>query len=123
MGWEVDATGLRDILLHVSGYTDLPIFITENGAAAHDYVDPLGKVHDEDRINYIRDHLGAVADARAAGADVQGYYVWSMLDNYEWAEGYSKRFGIVWVDYPTGERTPKDSYYWYQGVIKSGVAN
>jgi beta-glucosidase len=121
MGWEIDATGLRDILVHIAQhYTDVPLYVTENGAAQHDYVDPLGRVHDEGRIAYIRDHLLAVADAREAGVDVQGYFVWSMLDNYEWAEGYSKRFGIVWVDYPTGQRIAKDSYYWYQGVVASG---
>lgn len=120
IGWEVDETGISDLLLWVKQeYTDLPIYITENGAAYQDYVNDKGEVNDNDRIAYLNAYMGAVNSAREQGVNVQGYYVWSLMDNFEWAEGYSKRFGIVWVDYPTGTRTPKASYYWYQNVIKT----
>lgn len=124
MGWEVDSTGLRDILQHIAAeYTSLPIYITENGAAYDDYVSPSGVVNDAPRIQYLREYIGAVAEAMRNGVDVRGYFVWSLLDNYEWAEGYSRRFGIIWVDFPTGNRLPKDSYRWYQNLIKTGQLN
>jgi beta-glucosidase len=94
-----------------------PIWITENGSAEADTVTPDGHVHDPERISYLADHLRAVADAVAAGVDVRGYYVWSLLDNFEWARGYDQRFGLVRVDYDTLTRTPKDSYRWYQALI------
>jgi beta-glucosidase len=78
-------------------------------------------VHDQDRIAYLHGHLAAVADAIAAGADVRGYYLWSLLDNFEWSYGYSKRFGIVHVDYGTQQRTVKDSGRWYAEVVRSGA--
>jgi beta-glucosidase len=101
MGWEVDASGLTELLVRVKGeYTDLPIYITENGAAFDDYVDPNGHVLDNDRISYLEEHVSAVHDAIDADVNVQGYFVWSLLDNFEWSFGYSRRFGIVWVDFP-----------------------
>jgi beta-glucosidase len=118
MGWEVDASGLADLLIRVKKeYTSLPIYITENGAAFDDYVDPNGNVIDNERIDYLRDHITAVRDAMDAGVNVQGYFVWSLLDNFEWAFGYSRRFGIVWVDFPTGSRLPKASFQWYANLI------
>lgn len=118
MGWEVDASGLAELLVRVKKeYTSLPIYITENGAAFDDYVDPNGHVLDHERIDYLRDHITAVHDAIGAGVNVQGYFVWSLLDNFEWAFGYSRRFGIVWVDFPTGNRLPKASFHWYASTI------
>ena len=118
MGWEVDASGLAELLIRIKEeYTSLPIYITENGAAFDDYVDPNGHVLDHERIDYLRDHMTAVHDALNAGVNVQGYFVWSLLDNFEWSCGYSRRFGIVWVDFPTGDRLPKASFHWYATVI------
>ncbi|GMA87756.1 hypothetical protein GCM10025868_30060 [Angustibacter aerolatus] len=94
--------------------------VTENGAAYDDVLDADGGVHDVERVDYLRDHLGAVLDAVEAGAPVRGYYLWSLLDNFEWSYGYSKRFGIVHVDYDTQVRTPKDSATWYADVVRTG---
>jgi beta-glucosidase len=80
-------------------------------------VGPDGAVHDTGRARYLTQHVQAVKDAIDRGVDVKGYFVWSLLDNFEWASGYSMRFGLVWVDYPTGRRIPKDSYSWYRKVI------
>jgi beta-glucosidase len=116
--WEVDPQGLRDLLVRVRDeYTTLPVYVTENGAAQHDYVGPDGAVHDPGRIRYLHDHLRAAKDAVDQGVDLKGYFVWSLLDNFEWALGFSLRFGLIWVDYPSGARVPKDSYNWYRQVI------
>ncbi|WP_372349080.1 GH1 family beta-glucosidase [Streptomyces sp. KL116D] len=106
-------TGLKD------RYGDAlpPVHITENGTAEHDEVTADGAIHDTDRVTYLHDHLTALRAAMDAGVDVRGYYVWSLLDNFEWALGYAKRFGIVRVDYDTLRRTPKDSYHWYRKLI------
>ena len=119
MGWEIEPGALGELLtrLHAE-HPGTPLLITENGMACEDYVAPDGTVRDPDRIRYIDGHLRAILAARQAGADVRGYFVWSLLDNFEWAEGYSKRFGLVWVDYPSGDRIPKDSFRWYQGVVR-----
>jgi beta-glucosidase len=120
MGWEVYPEGLRRLLVRISQeYQPPAIYITENGAAFGDVRGHDGHVHDPERTDYLRTHIGAVADAVMEGAPVRGYFVWSMLDNFEWAEGYSKRFGIVYIDYPTLERVPKDSFYWYRDFIAS----
>ena len=100
--------------------TPLPLYITENGAAYHDYVDPEGDVDDYERIAYLRDHLDAAARAIEAGVDLRGYFCWSFLDNFEWAEGYQKRFGLVYVDYRTQQRIPKASAAYYASVIRGG---
>jgi beta-glucosidase len=120
MGWEIEPGGLSELLVNLNRrYQPPPILITENGAACADYVNPDGAVHDPDRIKYLHDHLRAVLSAREAGVDVRGYFVWSLLDNFEWSEGYSKRFGLTWVDYPTGARIPKASFGWYQSTIRT----
>ncbi len=117
MGWEIAPQGLEDTLAMLTAAApDVPIFITENGAAFDDEL-VAGSVHDEDRVDYLRTHLAALARAREAGADVRGYFVWSLLDNFEWALGYDKRFGVVHVDYDTQLRTPKDSALWYAGLL------
>jgi beta-glucosidase len=118
-GWEVYPKALTDLLVWFKRtYGDLPVYITENGAAFYDPpTADAGRVRDPLRIDYLHKHLGAIADAIAAGVDVRGYMVWSLLDNLEWSLGYSKRFGIVHVNYGTQERTPKDSARWYSEVI------
>lgn len=119
-GWEVEPQGLTDLLVRLRReFTPLPIYITENGCAQHDYRGPDGAVHDERRIAYLTSHVAAVRAAIHEGVDVCGYFVWSLMDNYEWSMGYSMRFGITYVDYPTGERVPKDSYRWYKELITS----
>jgi beta-glucosidase len=115
IGWEVDETGLEQVLLDTHRRTGLPILVTENGAAYADdrLVDGPGHVvDDQDRIDYLREHLAAVERARAGGADVRAYIVWTLLDNFEWAQGYTKTFGIVHVDPADQTRTPKASYEW-----------
>ncbi|MGC4109580.1 MAG: GH1 family beta-glucosidase [Nocardioides sp.] len=116
MGWPIVPSGLTDLLLRVQRDVGLPMHVTENGLGAHDVVE-AGAVHDQDRIEYLRDHLAAVLAARARGADVRGYYVWTLLDNFEWAWGYDKRFGLIHVDFDDQRRTPKDSAHWYRDVI------
>ncbi|KAB8166513.1 beta-glucosidase [Streptomyces sp. 3MP-14] len=120
MGWPVVPESFTDLLVDLDRrHPNLPpLYITENGSAEADTVADDGQVHDADRVAYLRDHLAALAEAVRAGVDVRGYYVWSLLDNFEWAFGYDKRFGIVRVDYDTLERLPKDSYRWYQGLIR-----
>jgi beta-glucosidase len=118
--WPIVPDGLRDLLVSLrDDYGDLlpPLVVTENGCAYDDPPDAAGAVHDDRRVDYLRRHLQAVADASAAGVDVRDYYAWSLLDNFEWAEGYTQRFGLVHVDYPTQRRTPTDSYAWYAKVI------
>ena len=115
MDWPVVPSGLTDLLLRVQRDVGLPIQVTENGVAARDAVVD-GRVRDDERIAYLRDHLAAVHDAITRGADVRGYYVWTLLDNFEWAWGYDKRFGIVHVDFETQTRTLKDSARWYADV-------
>jgi beta-glucosidase len=118
MGWPVDASGMTELLLRLHrDHPGMPLVVTENGAAFDDRVDPDGRVRDDARIAYLRDHVAAVDAAVAAGADVRGYFIWSLLDNFEWAYGYSKRFGIVHVDYATQRRTPKDSALWYRDLL------
>ncbi|MFJ4879050.1 GH1 family beta-glucosidase [Streptomyces sp. NPDC088745] len=119
MGWPVVPRALTELLrdLHARYPRLPPVWITENGSAEDDTVAPDGLVHDTDRIAYLADHLAAVADAVAQGVDVRGYHVWSLLDNFEWARGYDQRFGLVHIDHDTLNRTPKDSYRWYQGMI------
>jgi len=119
MGWEIEPSGLLDSLLRVHReYPGTPVVITENGAAFDDVVSADGAVHDEDRRSYLEGHLRAAHEAIEAGVDLRGYLAWSLLDNFEWAYGYSKRFGIVRVDYDTQERTLKDSARWYAEVAR-----
>ena len=117
-GWSVDGGGLYELLLRLHReYPPVPLAVTENGAAFHDHLDADGRVHDPERISYLDEHVRAVQRALAEGVEVRGYFVWSLLDNFEWAEGYSKRFGLVYVDFATQERVPKDSAAWYRQVI------
>lgn len=121
MGWSVDPTGLYDLLARVSReHPGLPLLITENGAAYEDTVGPDGTVDDPERIAYLHGHLDAVLKAVENGVDVRGYFLWSLMDNFEWSYGYSKRFGAVYVDYDTQVRIPKSSAHWYAGVVRTG---
>jgi beta-glucosidase len=120
MGWEVYPDGLHRLLVRVAhDYSPPAIYVTENGAAFGDVRVHDGRVHDPERTAYLESYIAAVSRAIADGAPVKGYFVWSLLDNFEWAYGYSKRFGIVYIDYPTLERVPKDSFYWYRDFIAS----
>jgi len=122
MGWEIQPWGLSDLLQRLHRDYDLPpLYITENGAAFADTVNADGQVDDPGRLEYIDAHLRAVHEAISAGVDVRGYFVWSLLDNFEWAYGYGKRFGIVYVDYETQERIPKASAKWFAQVAQSGT--
>lgn len=117
MGWEVYPQGMTELLLHLQReYAPPPMYVTENGAA---YADVLhnGTVDDAQRIGYLEQHVAAVHAAIEGGADVRGYFAWSLLDNFEWARGYAKRFGLVYVDYETQARVPKRSASWYAGLI------
>jgi beta-glucosidase len=122
MGWIVEPSGLTELLVRTAkDYPGIPLLVTENGAAYPDVVSPDGQVHDGERTDYIRRHLAAVREAIDAGADVRGYFLWSLLDNFEWAWGYERRFGIVRVDYPTQQRTIKDSGRYYAQVIHANT--
>jgi len=117
MGWPVDETGLTELLVRLHRDYGVPLVITENGAAYNDIVSDDGQIHDTDRVSYIRRHLEAAHQAIADGVDLRGYYVWSLMDNFEWAWGYDKRFGVVRVDFDTQQRTIKDSGHFYQQVV------
>ena len=122
MGWLVDPDGLYDILLRLAKEAPgLALYVTENGCAAEDYVGPDGAVNDVERVSYLHGHLAAAARAIRDGANLAGYYVWSLLDNFEWAWGYQKRFGIVFVDFGTQRRTPKASARFYADVIRANA--
>lgn len=123
MDWEVHPDSLRRLLTRVAKDYDPPaIYVTENGAAFGDVRTHDGRVHDPERTAYLQAYIDAVDGAVADGAPVKGYFVWSFLDNFEWSFGYSKRFGLVYIDYPTLERVPKDSFYWYRDFIASRKA-
>jgi beta-glucosidase len=118
MGWEVAPDGLRDVLLALHReYAPREIVITENGAAYPDEADPDGVVRDARRVEYLARHIAAAGDALAAGVPLTGYHAWSLLDNYEWSLGYTRRFGLVHVDFETQRRTPKHSAEWYGRLI------
>lgn len=122
MGWTIDPSGLEELLHRVhSDYPAMPIVITENGAAFKDMLVDNDKVHDDQRIEYLRDHLEVIHRAIEDGIPMQGYFAWSLMDNFEWSYGYSKRFGLVYVDYSTMKRVTKDSGHWYSAVARSGI--
>ena len=118
MGWEVVPGGLRDLLLRLTrDYAPKAIYVTENGAAFPDVRGHDGSVGDPERQSYLEGYIGAAAEAVASGAPLRGYFAWSLLDNFEWAWGYWKRFGLIYIDYATLERVPKGSFYWYRDLI------
>jgi beta-glucosidase len=119
MGWEVDPVGLYDVLTRVQrDYRPIPVYITENGAAYPDRPGPDGTVSDPDRVRYLDSHFRSAHRAIADGVDLRGYFVWTLIDNFEWAFGFSKRFGLVYVDYATQRRIPKDSARWFAEVTR-----
>jgi beta-glucosidase len=124
MGWEVYPAGLTELLerLH-RDYSPPQIYITENGAAYADAPDDTGRIADTRRIDFIHRHLRAAHRALISGVPLAGYFVWSLVDNFEWAHGYKKRFGLYWVDYETQKRIPKDSSVWYHTVIETNAVN
>ena len=119
MGWPVEPAAFGEILTRMHKRYGLPIYVTENGTAYADKPTADGKVHDEPRISYLKAYTAAMYEAIAAGVDVRGYFVWALLDNFEWSSGYSERFGLVYVDYPTQRRLPKDSFRWFADQAKA----
>ena len=121
MGWLVEPDGLYETLMRMHRETrGLPLYITENGCAADDYVNPDGAVNDTERVEYIQGHLEATLRAIDEGVDVAGYFHWSLLDNFEWAWGYRRRFGLYYVDYGSQRRLPKRSAAFYGAIARSG---
>jgi beta-glucosidase len=118
MGWPVQPSAFHETLLEVHKRYRLPIYVLENGTACEDKVDEGGKVADQPRIDFLQAYTAAMFEAIEAGADVRGYFVWSLLDNFEWGSGYAQRFGIIYVDYPTQRRIPKASFHWYARLIR-----
>jgi len=119
MSWEVAPDGLRDLLLRLQrDYQPKGLYVTENGAAYDDAPDATGRIRDERRTRYLEKHMHAMQEALAQGVNLKGYFLWSLFDNFEWAFGYQKRFGMVWVDYETQARLPKDSALWYRDLIQ-----
>lgn len=119
IGWAMDPTAFCDTLLTIGRDYELPIYVMENGMGSYDQPDAHGAVIDTNRIAYLSDYIGAVNAAATAGADVHGYFVWSLLDNFEWDSGYSVRFGLTYVDYASQRRIPKSSFHWYSELIKT----
>ena len=125
-GWGICPSQLTELLLYLKeDYNNPPLFITENGTAIGEPADATGFVDDQGRINYLRAHFQAVHKAMEKGADLRGYYVWSLMDNFEWAEGYDLRFGLIHIDFnsPDRKRTPKASFHWYQDVIQKNAVS
>jgi len=117
MGWEVHAGTFTELLTHINqDYAPKEIFITENGSAWDDEVVD-GKVDDSNRVSYLERHIDAMFEAKRQGVPINGYFAWSLMDNYEWAYGYAKRFGLIYIDYPTQKRIPKTSAYYYRERI------
>jgi beta-glucosidase len=122
IGWEVWPDGLRQLLVRVQrDYAPAAVYITENGAAYDTAPDEHGRIHDIERQRFLHSHLTATLEAIKAGVPVAGYFVWSLLDNYEWQEGYRKRFGIVWVDYVTQKRIPKESAAQFRAIVQANA--
>ena len=119
MGWAIDPAGLHQVLQRLQAdYTgQLPLLISENGASFRDYIDPEGRCRDTERVDFLRAHVQQALRAIDAGVPLKGYFVWSLIDNFEWDSGYRERFGLVHVDYPSGGRTPKESFDWYRRLI------
>ena len=119
MGWGIAPSGLTNVLQEVHGrYPGLPIVITENGCALDDRPDATGNCEDRDRIDYLRAHIAAVGDAIERGVPVEGYFLWSLLDNFEWSFGYTRTFGLVRIEPGTLRRIPKASAGWYASVAR-----
>jgi len=119
MGWEVAPQGLAELLLRIEkDYRPGPMYITENGSCYADEVDGAGEIDDVERRHYLMRHLATLKSAIRDGAPVKGYFAWSLLDNFEWAEGYLKRFGLTYIDYATQQRRLKGSGKWYRSFLR-----
>jgi beta-glucosidase len=123
MGWPVTEDAIYYGPKFLYERYQKPVYITENGLSLSDWKSLDGKVHDPNRIDFLSRYIGRLYDLASEGTDIAGYFQWSLLDNFEWAKGYKDRFGLVYVDYETLERTPKDSAYWYSEVIKTNFKN
>jgi len=124
MGWEVFPEGLTGLLQRLTAdYAPPAMYITESGAAFPDVVDVDGRIHDAKRLAFLRDHMVAASEAIEAGVPLKGYFVWSLMDNFEWQHGYKMRFGLYRVDYDSQKRTPKDSAHWYRGVATTNAVD
>ena len=121
IGWAIDPDAFRDTLLALHHRFHLPIFVTENGFGAREQPNQAGQIGDEQRVAYLRSYTDAMRSAMQAGARVCGYFVWSLLDNFEWNSGYAARFGLVYVDYATQQRVPKSSFGWYAQLIRQSA--
>ena len=119
IGWPINPDAFRDTLRTVHGKYGLPIYVLENGYGNYDKPDEAGAITDQERIEFLRAYIGAMNSAAASGADIRGYFVWSLLDNFEWESGYSIRFGLTYVDYKSLKRFPKTSFHWYKDLIKA----
>ena len=118
MGWDIDPEAFENLIVRVrKEYTEIPVYITENGSAWQDVLDQ-GCVHDADRTLYMEKYIDIVDRLNEKGMNIKGYFCWSLLDNFEWPSGYSQRFGIVYVDYLSQKRIKKDSYFTYQHIIE-----
>lgn len=117
IGWPIFPAAFRDELIDLTRIYRLPIYVTENGAGGGDAPNAAGEVDDPQRVSYLTSYTAAMQEAMQAGADVRGYFVWSLLDNFEWGSGYANRFGLVYVDFATQQRIPKTSYRWYAKLI------
>jgi len=122
-GWPISPKAFEQTLLTVSRRYSLPIYVLENGFGGNDAPDPDGKVRDPERIGFLHAYIDAMNTAVATGADVRGYFVWSLLDNFEWDAGYSVRFGLTYIDYTNQRRVPKSSFAWYRDLIKAARAH
>ena len=122
INWPIMPQAFGDTLVELTRRFKLPIYVTENGMGGYDELDAQGGVDDQNRVDFLRGYIGAMNDAVVRGADVRGYFVWSLLDNFEWDSGYSVRFGLVYVDYPTLRRIPKASFEWYRRLIEAARA-
>lgn len=123
MGWPITPKAMYWAVYNFYASYGIPVLITENGMSALDVVSLDGKVHDPGRIDYLERHLQEMFRSVEDGAKVKGYFHWSFMDNFEWEKGYADRFGLVYIDYQTKKRIPKDSFYWYQGIIKKYMVN
>ncbi len=123
IGWDTFDSGLEWGVKHFTKRYKLPIYITENGLSCHDWISLDGKVHDPNRIDFLQRYLRGLKTAADSGCDVRGYFQWSFMDNFEWAKGYNPRFGMIFCDYKTLNRIPKDSAYWYKEVIEKNGEN
>ena len=122
MGWEISPQAFRDQLMDIhQRYGPIPIYVTENGAGYEETASADGQIHDDQRVAFLEGYLGAMHEAIGAGAEVRGYFIWSLLDNFEWAFGYAKRFGIVYIDYTTLKRIPKRSFEYYRRVAAANA--